>query len=164
MTAQLSPRTAGATGITVHSHSDEETRAFAARLGSRLRGGELIGLRGDLGAGKTCFARGVAEALGVPPHKVHSPSFTLIAEYGGGRVPLYHVDLFRLTLSDVDRLALREYLYGDGVCIVEWFERLAEPGPHLAIDFTFVAENERAFVVTASGERYDALLKQLRDG
>lgn len=116
-----------------------------------------------MGAGKTCFVRGLAEALGVPPYKVHSPSFTLIAEYSGGRLPVYHVDLYRLTPSDVDRLALREYLYGDGVCLVEWFERLGEFGEHLEIGCTFVAENERLFVVTAHGARYDTLLNKLRD-
>jgi tRNA threonylcarbamoyladenosine biosynthesis protein TsaE len=163
MTTHLSERAPGTTTITVDSHSEDETRAFGARLGSCLEGGELIGLRGDLGAGKTCLVRGVAEALGVPPHKVRSPSFTLIAEYAGGRLPVYHVDLYRLSPSDVDRLALREYLYGDGVCLVEWFERLGEFAEHLEIGCTFVAETERLFVFTAHGARYDTLLNKLRE-
>lgn len=149
--------------LTFHSHSEEDTRAFGARLAGHLQGGELIGLRGELGSGKTSLVRGMAEALGVPAHKVRSPSFILIAEYGGGRLPVYHIDLYRLAPSDVDRVALREYLYGRGVCVIEWFERLGEHPQHLEVDLTFVGENERLLVVTADGERYDALLAALRE-
>lgn len=149
--------------LTVHSHSEEETSAFGARLGRRLQGGELIALCGELGSGKTSLVRGMAAALGIPARKVRSPSFTLIAEYGGGRLPVYHVDLYRLAPTDVDRVALREYLYGRGVCVVEWFERLGEHAARLEVDLTFVGENERLLVVTAHGERYDALLGALRD-
>ncbi len=76
--------------------SAEETEAVGERLGRALGGGELIGLVGDLGAGKTCFVRGLARGLGVEPERVHSPSFTMVTEYRGGRVPLTHVDLYRL--------------------------------------------------------------------
>ena len=145
----------------IATHSEDETRALGARLAVHLHGGELIGLSGDLGAGKTVFVRGVAEGLAVPVRKVRSPTFTLINEYSGGRLPLYHIDLYRMTPSDVDRMELREYLYGDGVCVVEWIERLGEDAPRLAIDFTFVGENERLLVVSAHGERYDALLAAL---
>lgn len=150
--------------LSLLTHSEDETRRVGARLANLLRGGELIGLHGDLGAGKTVFVRGVADGLGVDPAKVRSPTFTLINEYGGGRLLLYHIDLYRLAPSETDRLALREYLYGDGVCVVEWFERLGDVPPHLAIHFTFVGESERLLVVTAQGPRYDTLLDGLRDG
>jgi tRNA threonylcarbamoyladenosine biosynthesis protein TsaE len=140
------------------SRGEAETRAFGARLALRLRGGEIIGLCGDLGAGKTCFVRGVAEGLGVPAQRVRSPTFTMINEYGGGRLPLYHVDLYRLQPSDVDRLALREYLYGEGVAVVEWFEHLGEACECLRVQFTFVEETVRRLVVTSCGQRYDRLL------
>ncbi|HXQ24378.1 MAG TPA: tRNA (adenosine(37)-N6)-threonylcarbamoyltransferase complex ATPase subunit type 1 TsaE [Candidatus Acidoferrales bacterium] len=153
-----------AASFSVSTRSEDETRALGARLAGLLRGGELIGLRGDLGSGKTVFVRGLADGLGIAAHKVRSPTFTLINEYSGGRLPLYHIDLYRLALTDVDRMALREYLYGDGVCVVEWFERLGETPPHLAIEFTFVGENERLLVVTGHGARYDALLDALQDG
>src|SRR5262245_9466547 len=117
--------------------SEDETRVFGAQLGRRFRGGELIGLYGELGAGKTCLVRGIAEGLRISPHKVRSPTFTLVNEYSGGRLPLYHVDLYRLTPSDLDRMALREYLYGAGVCAVEWMDRLGEHAPHLRVDLTF---------------------------
>jgi tRNA threonylcarbamoyladenosine biosynthesis protein TsaE len=145
------------------SHSEDETRAFGMRLARHLQGGELIGLVGELGAGKTCFVRGLAEGLDIAPHKVRSPTFTLVNEYSGGRLPLYHIDLYRLAPSPADRMALRDYLYGDGVCVVEWFERLGEASPHLWIQFTFVGADERALVAQAHGAQYDALLKALRE-
>jgi tRNA threonylcarbamoyladenosine biosynthesis protein TsaE len=145
------------------THSEEATRAFGTRLARVLIGGELIGLSGELGAGKTCLVRGIAEGLSIAPHKVRSPTFTLVNEYSGGRLPLYHIDLYRLSPTGVDRMALREYLYGDGVCVVEWFERLGEDTPHLGVQLTFVGENERLFVVTAGGERYVEVLSQLEE-
>ncbi|MGD0947321.1 MAG: tRNA (adenosine(37)-N6)-threonylcarbamoyltransferase complex ATPase subunit type 1 TsaE [Candidatus Binatia bacterium] len=150
--------------LTIHSHSEDETRAFGIRLARCLRGGELIGLVGELGSGKTCFVRGVAEGLGIAPQKVRSPTFTLVNEYSGGRLPLYHIDLYRLVPSPVDRMALRDYLYGDGVCVVEWFERLGEASPHLWIQFTFVGADERALVAQGRGAQYDVLLGHLKAG
>jgi len=150
--------------VTVHSRSEDDTRAFGARVAGALRGGDLLGLRGDLGSGKTCFVRGLADGLGIAAHKVRSPTFTLVNEYGGGRLPLYHIDLYRLNPSPVDRLALREYLDGYGVCAVEWFERLGEAAPHLDVAFTYVSTDEREIVVRADGSRYKAVLTHLRSG
>jgi tRNA threonylcarbamoyladenosine biosynthesis protein TsaE len=160
----FSPITGSACTLTVHSHSEEETRQIGIRLGKQVRAGDLIGLYGELGSGKTCLVRGLAEGLGVSPQKVRSPTFTLLNEYSGGRLPLYHMDLYRLVPSAVDRMALRDYLYGDGVCVVEWFERLGEEAPHLEIEFTFVGENERTLMVAARGVQYDALLNALNEG
>ena len=150
--------------LTMHSRGEEETRGWGVRLGERVRGGDLIGLYGELGSGKTCLVHGIAQGLGISSHKVRSPTFTLINEYSGGRLPLYHIDLYRLTPSAVDRIALRDYLYGDGVCVVEWFDRLGDDAPHLAIEMTFVGENERRLVVAARGVQYDALLNALSEG
>jgi len=145
------------------THSEEETRAVGAALARWLIGGELIGLSGELGAGKTCLVRGIAEGLGIATQKVRSPSFTLVNEYSGGRLPLYHVDLYRLAATDVDRMALREYLYGDGVCVVEWVDRLGEDARHLHMHLTFVGENERLIVATSHGARYAELLRRLKE-
>ena len=150
-------------GLRLSSHSEEETRAFGAGLARLCVGGELIGLNGELGAGKTCLVRGIAEGLGIAAQKVRSPSFTLVNEYSGGRLPVYHIDLYRLAATDMDRMALREYLYGDGVCVVEWFDRLGEAAPHLHVQLTFVGENERLFVATGHGARYAELLRRLRE-
>jgi tRNA threonylcarbamoyladenosine biosynthesis protein TsaE len=144
------------------THSEDETQALGARIAGLCRGGELIGLRGELGAGKTCLVRGLADGLGIDPDRVRSPSFTLVNEYSGGRLPLYHIDLFRLAPGELDRLALREYLYGDGLCAVEWFERLGEPlVDFLELSLTFVGESVRQIVAVSHGVRYHSILESL---
>lgn len=162
--ASRDPSASGQDPLTRHSHSEAETYTIGARLAGGLRGGELIGLYGELGSGKSCFVRGLAQGLGIPPHKVRSPTFTLVNEYSGGRLPLYHIDLYRLVPSALDRMALREYLYGDGVCVVEWFDRFQEPAAHLEIQFTFVGASQRLLVARAHGTQYDPLLKALAEG
>ncbi len=111
---------------TVFSLSEEETMDLGRGLGRALKGGEIILLQGDLGYGKTVFTRGVAAALGVPPEEVSSPSFTLVHEYRGGRVPVFHVDLYRLDTpeDEVGVLGIEEILAAGGVVLVEWGERL----------------------------------------
>src|SRR5499426_4091316 len=108
----------------VETRSPDETEALAERLGRAAKGGELLGLEGELGAGKTCFVRGLARGLGADPDAVASPTFVIATEYRGGRHPLHHVDLYRLEPPLADTLFLREVLYGAGVAAVEWFERL----------------------------------------
>jgi tRNA threonylcarbamoyladenosine biosynthesis protein TsaE len=157
------PPPGNAPPLRLSTRSEDETRALGKALAEVLRGRELIGLYGELGAGKTCLVRGLAEGLGIAPHKVRSPTFTLVNEYSGGRLPLYHIDLYRLTPSDVDRLALREYLYGEGVCVVEWMDRLGEHAPHLHVELTFVGANERLLVASGGDARYAELLHQMRE-
>src|SRR5438034_6496096 len=111
-------------GREVTTHTPEETEALGEALGRAARGGELIGLVGELGAGKTCLVRGLARGLGADPDRVHSPSFTTVTEYPGGRLLLVHVDLYRLEQPVADDLWLREALYGEGVAAVEWFGRI----------------------------------------
>jgi tRNA threonylcarbamoyladenosine biosynthesis protein TsaE len=108
----------------LESASPADTEALGEALGRAARGGELIGLTGELGAGKTCLVRGLAAGLGIDPDRVRSPSFTLVNEYGGGRLPLRHVDVYRLESPLDDALFFRDVLYGDGVAAVEWFDRL----------------------------------------
>lgn len=144
--------------IRVRFASEAATLRAAAALASHLRPGDLIGLEGDLGAGKTTFVRGLAAGMGIDPRRVRSPTFTLVNEYGGGAIPLYHLDLYRLELSAVDRVALREYLYGDGVCAVEWIERLGEDPPRLSIALVHAGEDERVAVVRATGPGYARLV------
>jgi tRNA threonylcarbamoyladenosine biosynthesis protein TsaE len=117
---------AGSGSRTVFSLSEEETVDLGRGLGRVLKGGELLLLQGDLGYGKTVFARGVAAALGIPPEEVSSPSFTLVHEYKGGRVPLFHIDLYRLDTpeEEVGALGIEEILAAGGVVLVEWGEKL----------------------------------------
>ncbi len=108
------------------SRSDAETEAVGAALASRLAAGARVFLYGELGAGKTAFVRGLAAGLGVDPDEVSSPTFTLVQEYRGGRLPLYHVDLYRLAPGEVDDLGL-DALAADGVLAIEWAERMPRP-------------------------------------
>ena len=109
----------------IFSLSEQETLDLGRRLGSTLQGGELILLEGDLGMGKTVFARGIAVGLGIGEEEVRSPSFALVHEYEGGRYPLFHVDLYRLDGSeDLEGLGLDELTQSGGVVIVEWGEKL----------------------------------------
>jgi tRNA threonylcarbamoyladenosine biosynthesis protein TsaE len=109
---------------TYHTHSEDDTRALASRLAGTLAPGAVLLLSGDLGAGKTAFVRGLAEGLGVDAREVTSPTFTLVHEYRGGRLPLIHVDLYRLTAADLDEIGLDPDVAADGVVAVEWPERL----------------------------------------
>jgi tRNA threonylcarbamoyladenosine biosynthesis protein TsaE len=102
--------------------SELETEAAGARLAESLRGGDVVLLHGELGAGKTAFTRGLARGLDIDPAEVSSPTFTLVQEYRG-RLTLYHVDLYRLDEREVDDLGLEELVLGDGVVVIEWAER-----------------------------------------
>ena len=138
----------------------EETEALGEALGHAAQGGELIGLVGDLGAGKTCFVRGLARGLRIDPGRVHSPSFTTVTEYPGGRLPLTHVDLYRLESPLADELWLRDALYGDGVAAVEWFERIA-PGAGddaLVVTLRYAGPERRVIALGARGSRHERLL------
>ena len=110
---------------TVYSLSEEETHALGRTVARSFKGGELVLLEGDLGLGKTVFARGIAEGLGIAPEDVSSPSFTLVQEYRGGHTPMFHVDLYRLEEDDeIETLGLEDFLSSGGVVVVEWGDRL----------------------------------------
>ncbi len=113
------------TADTFTSNSEAETRAFAAGFAATLAPGAVLLLSGDLGAGKTAFVRGLAEGLGLDPGDVTSPTFILVHEYRGGRLPLVHVDLYRLDRADLDEIGLDQDLAAEGVIAVEWSERLS---------------------------------------
>ena len=116
-------------GTSHTTHSEGETANVAARLAGQLTPGSVLLLSGDLGAGKTAFVRGLAQGLGVSPDEVSSPTFTLVHEYRGGRLPLQHVDLYRLERVDLDTLGLDEALAEAGVVAIEWPERLQRRPP-----------------------------------
>jgi tRNA threonylcarbamoyladenosine biosynthesis protein TsaE len=147
------------------SHSPEETRTLAARLGALLAPGDVVALNGELGSGKTEFVHGLAEGLEIPPHLVASPSFTLIHEYPG-RVTLVHLDLYRLEDLPPELLPdLEEYLAGDRVVAVEWARRLAPllPGDYLEVDLEITGENDRRLTFTGHGERSWNLVQKLAE-
>ncbi len=109
------------------SHSPAETEALGEQLGRAASSGQVIGLSGDLGAGKTQFVKGLARGLGISA-RVQSPTFALINCYTGGRLPLFHLDLYRLeTAEQVLGAGLEQYLQPEGVTVIEWAERLLAP-------------------------------------
>ena len=123
--------------MTQISHSEEETHSIASRLVERLKPGDVLLLSGNLGAGKTAFVRGLAAGLGIDPDDVSSPTFTIVHEYRGGRVTLYHVDLYRLEEAATDDLGLEEMGVKDGIMAIEWPDRLTHDIPgamSIAID------------------------------
>jgi tRNA threonylcarbamoyladenosine biosynthesis protein TsaE len=133
--------------VTRISRSPDETRQFGADLAATAIPGLVVGLVGDLGAGKTQFVKGFAEGLGIH-ERIHSPTFTLVNEYTGGRLPLFHLDLYRLdSIEQIAAAGLEVYLPpANAVTIVEWFDRLGAEVrlPHLhRIAITLTSENER---------------------
>ena len=126
------------------SHSPQETFELAKRIGEQLKGGKIFLLKGDLGAGKTIFAKGLAAGLGVDPSDVTSPSFTLINVHEG-RLRFYHVDLYRLEVGAHQELGLQEMFEEENaVTLIEWAERLSlSPGPAIEVAMSFVSNTER---------------------
>lgn len=157
--------------LDVISHSAGSTRRVGERLGRRLRGGDIVLLSGDLGAGKTTFAQGIAAGLGVTG-SVASPTFTLINEYAGraagGAVTLAHIDLFRLAGAGVATLGLDDYLEAtDVICVVEWPQMAPDawPSTALIVDFTVLSDTKRRLTLRPAGPdtgRYAADLAVLR--
>jgi tRNA threonylcarbamoyladenosine biosynthesis protein TsaE len=134
---------------TLVTRTERETREAGRALAERLRPGDVVLLTGDLGMGKTVFARGLAAGLGVPDDEVRSPTYTLVNPYRG-RVPVYHVDLYRIEKeSDLEELGLEEILGGDGVAIVEWAERLGpwRPASCVTVRIGDLGGSEREIVI-----------------
>ena len=149
--------------LVVESGSSRETQMWGRRLASMLTGGELIGLSGDLGVGKTCFVKGLATGLKLTRDQILSPTFTMIQEHRG-RLTLYHIDLYRLDSVARDDLGLREYLFSEGVAAVEWFERLREASTleSITVAISFAEAMNRRIEFTARGERYVGLIEKLK--
>jgi tRNA threonylcarbamoyladenosine biosynthesis protein TsaE len=138
------------TSQTITTHSEIETAAAGRDLASHLSAGSVVLLFGDLGAGKTAFVRGLAEGLGVLAGDVTSPTFTIMQEYRGGRLPLYHVDLYRLNdPREIDELGLDE-LTENGILAIEWAERLPRIPPEaIRVTLEHAGETERRVAVEA---------------
>jgi tRNA threonylcarbamoyladenosine biosynthesis protein TsaE len=145
------------------SHCPEETQRIGVCLGKLAQPGDVLLLVGELGAGKTCLTQGIAWGLDIEDYAL-SPSFIIMRELYG-RLPLYHIDLFRLEhLAEIEDLGLDDYLCGGGVCVIEWAEKGLEllPPEHLLIEIDFLDDSQRSLHLKPSGERYQILLAQLR--
>lgn len=142
------------------SKKPEDTIAFSERLGSLLQQGDVLALEGDLGAGKTTFTKGLAKGLNIT-RNVNSPTFTIIKEYQG-RLPLYHMDVYRVEDSFED-LGFDEYFEGNGVTVVEWAHLVKEQLPEeLLTIYLYLDDNDsRKLVLEPQGKRYEELCKEI---
>lgn len=141
----------------------EATERFGMEIGSLLKEGDILCLNGDLGAGKTTMTKSIGLGLGVEEY-ITSPTFTLINEYKG-RIPVYHFDVYRLeNAHELYDLGFDEYFYGNGVCIIEWADKIEKmiPKDRIVIDIeNGNNENERILHISGFGQRYDELIKEL---
>ena len=147
------------------SASPEETRALGEALGRVLQEGDFVGLVGDLGAGKTELARGIARGVGIREEDVTSPTFSIVHQHHG-RIALTHADLYRVTgPADLDGTGFHELRDGPGATLVEWVDRVpgSAPADAMRIVLLDTAENARALVVTTSGPRSEHLLQRWKD-
>ncbi|MEQ6378711.1 tRNA (adenosine(37)-N6)-threonylcarbamoyltransferase complex ATPase subunit type 1 TsaE [Bacillaceae bacterium S4-13-58] len=143
------------------TYSEEETKQFAEKVAILLKPGDLITLEGDLGAGKTTFTKGLAKGLSITK-TVNSPTFTIVKEYMSGRIPLYHMDAYRLENSDED-IGFDEYFNGDGVCVVEWASYIPSflPKEYLTIFIRKLEDDQREIVFEPKGDRYKDLCEEI---
>ena len=145
------------------SHSPEQTQKLGMRIGELALPGDVFLLVGNLGTGKTCLTQGIAWGLGIKEYAM-SPSFVIVRELYG-RLPLYHIDLYRLDrIEESMDLGLDDYLYGRGVCVVEWAEKALSimPAEHLLIKISYLSDTERSFQLKPSGQRYRKIVAELK--
>jgi tRNA threonylcarbamoyladenosine biosynthesis protein TsaE len=134
--------------LTITTASEAETIAAGESLGRTLRSGDLVLLYGNLGAGKTAFVRGLANGIGANPEDVSSPTFTLVQEYSGPSVTLYHVDLYRLEPAEIDDLGLEDLVSAEGIVAIEWAERWrGRPDDAIEVTLEDVGDEERRLLI-----------------
>jgi len=150
--------------FSVITSSPEQTWQIGQLIGKLLDAGDTVCLYGDLGAGKTNITYGIAQGLDVQEQYITSPTFTFVNEYQG-RVPLYHIDLYRLKDPDeLENIGFEEYIESDGVTVIEWAERAEDelPVESLNVYLTYVDEKSREIGFLAEGERYEKLVEELK--
>ena len=149
--------------IEIISHSPEGTQKFGVEIGRLALPGDVFLLVGDLGVGKTCLTQGIAWGLDIKEYAV-SPSFVVIRELHG-RLPLYHIDFYRLDhREEIIELGLDDYLYGNGVSVVEWADKGLSllPAEHLLIEIGYLSDTERSLKLKPRGKRYRNIVAELK--
>lgn len=149
--------------LSLTTSSPEETRELGEYIGKLATPGSVFLLEGELGAGKTCLTQGIAWGLDINEYTL-SPSFVIMRELYG-RLPLYHIDLYRMdNIEESMELGLEDYLYGKGVCVVEWAEKALSilPEEHLIILIKYISDTEREFDLKPEGKLYEDILTQLK--
>jgi tRNA threonylcarbamoyladenosine biosynthesis protein TsaE len=146
------------------THSPEQTQQIGTAIGKQAQSGDLILLIGDLGAGKTCFTQGIAWGTGFDGY-ASSPSFVLVREYHG-KLTVYHIDLYRLdNIAEIAELGIDDYLYGEGICVIEWADKALDslPQEYLLITFEHLTDNERRMRFEPNGPRYFKMIEQIKE-
>ena len=129
----------------IDSYKEEDTFSFGEELGKKAVPGEIYALCGDLGVGKTVFTKGLAKGLGIT-ESVCSPTFTIVQIYEEGRIPLYHLDVYRIgDISEMDEIGYEDYFYGDGVCLIEWANLIEELLPERYVEIRIEKNLEKGF-------------------
>jgi tRNA threonylcarbamoyladenosine biosynthesis protein TsaE len=143
------------------SRSPEETQQLGRIIGEAAQSGDIILLSGPLGAGKTCLTQGIARGLGIKEGSA-SPSYVLLREFMG-RLPLYHMDLYRLEFNEINELGLDDYLYGHGVCVIEWAEKGMPlmPAEHLLLNLAYNGESKRSIDIIPNGKHYHEMAQRI---
>ena len=149
----------------IHTTSQEETMELGKRLGEKVFANSCVVLEGDLGAGKTTLTKGIALGLGID-RIIKSPTYTLIREYRKGRLPLFHMDMYRIEESGgASEVGLEEYFYADGVCVVEWAQYIEDelPSTFLKVQIDRVGddESERVIRLVPHGKEYEEFINKL---
>ncbi|MBI4684200.1 MAG: tRNA (adenosine(37)-N6)-threonylcarbamoyltransferase complex ATPase subunit type 1 TsaE [Nitrospirae bacterium] len=136
------------------SRSVDETKIIGFNLGKLLRSGNVVCLYGEMGAGKTTFVKGIAQAMDIPEEDVASASFTIVVEYNID-VPLYHIDLYRIDRdADIDEIGIWDYIYGEGITVIEWAERLNKiPDDFIRVKFDIIDEYTRDITIEGMDEK-----------
>ncbi len=131
--------------IIKETFSEDESREFAKKMGEKALKGDVYTLIGDLGVGKTVFTQGFAAGLEIKEY-VNSPTFTIVQEYQGGRLPLYHFDVYRISdISEMEEIGYEDYFYGDGVSLIEWADLIEELIPKEAVNIIIEKDMEKDF-------------------
>jgi len=151
--------------VKLNSHSPAQTELLGRYLGEIAQKSDIFLLVGELGAGKTCLVQGIALGLNIEEY-AFSPSFVILREYHG-RLPLYHIDLYRLNnIEEIAALGLEEYFYGDGICVIEWAENGLQIVPRdnlrITIHYITTSETGRLILLKPQGEHYYELVRQLK--
>ncbi|MBM7615419.1 tRNA (adenosine(37)-N6)-threonylcarbamoyltransferase complex ATPase subunit type 1 TsaE [Alkaliphilus hydrothermalis] len=144
-------------------NNQEQTAEIAKKLAELVKGGDVICLSGDLGAGKTTFTQAFAKGLNIE-EPVTSPTFTILHEYHEGRIPLYHFDVYRIKHPmEMEDLGYEEYFFGNGVCVIEWATLIEEilPSDFLWIDLTVEGPQERKLCLKSTNEYYEKIVEEL---
>ena len=145
------------------TENPDETKKIGHTIGRLLEPGSIVLLFGELGTGKTCLTQGIANGVGIDEGQyVTSPSYILINVYTG-KIPIYHIDLYRIQGSDdLFELGLEEYLYGEGVCIIEWADRMTSlPESYLKIALEWIDRGRRQFYISGVGTVYEKIVRKI---